>query len=464
MSLSSGRAGSSSTMSRWARVASLYMLLLSPSATAAAAQPEHTGPLTYPVAMLSQPSVEVKINGITRKLVIDSGSPDTFVYTKGIACISPNLTPANNCTFGDDQYSGTFERVDGVVFNQTYGTNQQLSGPFGYASIEVAGITISKQRIAFVDRSTSNTIPGDGILGMAPGGILEAAWKGNDATTVQLGPENQVKYPTVFESMYNSSSPLIKKPFWSFALNRDTSTGSIGFGAAVPEAASVTSWISTPFTSVHFKGDNSTDNYYTIQPDGFELAGKRVSTDYPLVVDTGTFVNRLPDDIADKFNAAFDPPAQFNSTYQIYGTSCDAKVPDFALIIGGKLFKPSAKDMLQPLSPGDKSICVTAITKSFNNLGNKKIFPQGLQVLSDMFLNSVVTEFDLGKKEVRFGLRASSPSSTGQSNNGTSTTASLSSSVAASLSSTPTNAKSDAGKVAFSVMPYLAVFASMLVL
>lgn len=452
---------SGSSLLRWARAASLSMLLLSPS-PCAAAEPEHTSPLLYSVATLGQPLVEAKINGVAYKLVIDSGSPDTFVYAKGVTCIGPQLLPADNCTFTDNLYSGSFDRIDGVVFNQTYGSGQNLSGPFGYASIEVAGITVSKQRIAFVDRSTTGTFPGDGILGMAPAGVLEASWKGTNGSTVQLGPQNQVKYPTVFESMYNSSSPLIDKSFWSFALNRESSNGSIAFGVSVPEASNVSSWISTPLTSVLFGGSNATDNFYTIQPDGYELDGKRVSTDYPLVVDTGTFVNRLPDDIADKYNAAFDPPAVYNSTYQIYNTSCDAKVPDFALVIAGKVIKPSAKDMLQQLSPLDKYTCITGITKSFNNLGDKETFPKGFQVISDMFLNAVVTEFDVGKKEVRFGLREA-----GQNGNGTSTattTTGPSSSASTSPSSSPTGAKSGAGRVAISAVQYFAIVALTLVL
>lgn len=94
-----------------------------------------------------------------------------------------------------------------------------------------------------------------------------------------------------------------------------------------------------------------------------------------------------------------NPPAIYNSPLSLYKTSCNASIPSFGLVIGKHTFYLQPGDALLEI-PYTGEGCVTAITRSFPV--PEAVFPKGLNVLGDVFLNSVVTVFDVGNKEMRF--------------------------------------------------------------
>ena len=59
-------------------------------------------------------------------------------------------------------------------------------------------------------------------------------------------------------------------------------------------------------------------------------------------VDSGSSVIRLPREIADKINAAFQPPARRYAGF--YLVACNATAPDLSIVIGGHAL---------PLNPTD---------------------------------------------------------------------------------------------------------------
>ena len=106
------------------------------------------------------------------------------------------------------------------------------------------------------------------------------------------------------------------------------------------------------------------------------------------------------------------PPAEYNETLSVYVTSCNATIPDFGIVIGGRTFKLAPQDTLLQYTEGITGGCATAITKGFSVSG--KAFPHGFNVLGDVFLNSVVATFDVYNEELRLSdqVRVSANSST----------------------------------------------------
>lgn len=87
-------------------------------------------------------------------------------------------------------------------------------------------------------------------------------------------------------------------------------------------------------------------SYYTIIADGLVIGGESSSTSFPAVVDTGTTLAFLPNDLAEEINNAFDPPSKFIESLGGFENYCDATPPKFAFTIGGKDFYISPNELL----------------------------------------------------------------------------------------------------------------------
>ena len=116
---------------------------------------------------------------------------------------------------------------------------------------------------------------------------------------------NMTHYPTVFENMYSQSSPSSKAvaPFFSLALHRGKSGGYISFGGLAP-IGKVEDLIFSPFHGINYFGERDPTRFYPVRPDGFTLDGVKHPTNYTVAIDSGTGVNRLPKDVAERINAA----------------------------------------------------------------------------------------------------------------------------------------------------------------
>lgn len=98
-----------------------------------------------------------------------------------------------------------------------------------------------------------------------------------------------------------NKNPISK--FFSLALQRGLAGGYITFGG-LPPLNFVKDFIFTPFRGLNIAGKHIPTAYYPVQPDGFVLNGVAEATKFRAIVDSGTYVNRLPQDIADRINAA----------------------------------------------------------------------------------------------------------------------------------------------------------------
>lgn len=255
-----------------------------------------------PMAGGMQYAIEVKFNGVPRYLLIDTGSSDTWMFAPDVECVTTDGTPkpADECAFGE-LYAGPYiTPIKDINYNQVYGNGDVLNGYFGYAHVEVAGITLPHQQIALVNKASwSGNGVLSGVIGLASR-ALTAEYPGSNPEDDTIG-EDMIQYPTVFESMYNQTKQI--DPVFSLALRRGQNAGYLSFGGLPP--INVThNFATTQFTGVLFEGQRPADRYYPIQPENYTLNGEVYETNYTAIVDSGTYVCRFPTDMADRINAA----------------------------------------------------------------------------------------------------------------------------------------------------------------
>ena len=98
-------------------------------------------------------------------------------------------------------------------------------------------------------------------------------------------------------------------------------------------------------------------------------------------------------DLADAINAAFDPPAVYMWMYGAYFTSCDATVPQVAVILDGIKFNINPVDLIyRTLVDPVTGLCLTAITDGGS----------GPYILGDAFMQNALVVFDVGQAKVQF--------------------------------------------------------------
>ncbi|KAF2165411.1 hypothetical protein M409DRAFT_24261 [Zasmidium cellare ATCC 36951] len=337
----------------------------------------------------STPMVEVKINGVPRQLLLDSGSADTYLFTDEVTCLDGNVSvPSTVCQLGD-LYGGAITPLDGLIFRQVYGgpgSLTEVSGVYAYATVEVAGVVLDKQIVAFANRTDTGQIHtgASGILGLAPRRD-EAIYSTENPPRNSSNAYNvSLDYPTVFESM---DARQLVEPFFSIAMENAVRGGYLTFGG-LPEISFNRTFATAPLASPI---DES--RQYQIGVDSLNLVGNVSNNTFTAIVDTGTTVCFLPEQLATAINRAFDPPGEYDNQTGQFETSCTAAQPKVEATIGGVRF-PFTQSMLVPKNFSDLSQGCTSMYAPQQ--------PGGVIILGSSFLNNVVAVFDVGKEEMRF--------------------------------------------------------------
>lgn len=112
-----------------------------------------------------------------------------------------------------------------------------------------------------------------------------------------------------------------------------------------------------------------------------------------VIIDSGTSLNYLPEDVVRKVAALYSPPADYDPAYGLYTVSCSAKPPLFGVAISKKVFYINPVDLV--IQAGD-NICVTGVQ------GNGG----GYVILGDVFMRNTLAVFDVGAAQVRFAARS----------------------------------------------------------
>ncbi|KAJ7125536.1 aspartic peptidase domain-containing protein [Mycena crocata] len=150
---------------------------------------------------------------------------------------------------------------------------------------------------------------------------------------------------------------------------------------------------------------------HTINVEFYTLPGsaENVTALNSTILDTGTALNVVPQDVAAAYAAAFKPPAVLTTVPNSkilsgFAVDCNAEAPEFLVTIGGKTFSIDSRDQIVPLTKWDNGtvICATG-TQGTSALAND---PGAVMILGDVFLYNVVTTYNLIAGEVTLTQRA----------------------------------------------------------
>ena len=119
-----------------------------------------------------------------------------------------------------------------------------------------------------------------------------------------------------------------------------------------------------------------------------------------MVVDSGSTLAALPSAHAEAYASQFSPPAVLNVFTGEYWAACTSKTPQFGVVIGGQTFFLYDEDLLRQ----DEKLDWNGDGIMFCRLGIRNGY-EGPYVLGDVFLNRVVTVFDVGIGEMHFAPR-----------------------------------------------------------
>lgn len=342
-------------------------------------------------------TTSIDIDGQKLNLIVDSGSSDTWSVKKNFTCASMATRlpiPEEECHFGPGYEPGeNFTKVPDRVFNITYAGGERLGGYYGYNNVELGGIRVEKQQTGFVDWAAWN---GDGsssgILGLAYPPLTNS-YEGqvpSDATRNGRRP-----YDPLFTTMYKRG---LIPPTFSVAIQRNDS-GYLALGGLPPVpvagefAATPIQYLKTGYAGVP-KDDYA---FYAMEVNSVGVNGKQAgasnSTNFQVIIDSGTTVMHLPKAIADEINSAFSPPSTYDELSGVYTVDCNATAPNVTVKIGGGSFVINPVDLILSYPEGGGCFAGVA-TDGF-----------GLAVLGLTFLKNVLAVHDIGAVEMRFAQR-----------------------------------------------------------
>ncbi|KAJ7837095.1 aspartic peptidase domain-containing protein [Mycena leptocephala] len=167
--------------------------------------------------------VNITVGGKPFQVILDTGSADTWCAHEGFTCrdLNGTVVPPETCNFGPALFeptkSTTFQLFPDVTFLIRYGSGEFLSGPVGFETVAVGGLSVAQQEIGVPDR---NAFLGDGvsegILGLAFPELR--VWNTTDPNNAsQL---NHIPYSPFFVNAV--AQKAVTKPYFSVALNRPT--------------------------------------------------------------------------------------------------------------------------------------------------------------------------------------------------------------------------------------------------
>ncbi|KAJ4422632.1 hypothetical protein N0V82_002751 [Gnomoniopsis sp. IMI 355080] len=341
----------------------------------------------------------IEFGGVPYDVLLDTGSSDTWLVQSGFTCVDINSTvlPEADCSFGP-VFNGTFS--DGIIANQHfdagYADGEFMNGAMGYENITLAGISV-KQEIALVNYTYwfGDEIS-SGLMGLAYP-LLTSAYEGTGPSN--SSSETRVQYNPIIPNLIAQG---LMEPVFSLSLQRNSSDGFLALGGLPPVNFTGAS-ASTPILMYSF---------YTIVADAYIYEGseKRThvntaswnslfsdvvvnTTQFPVIVDSGTTLLYLPTEMYEDLIALYDPPAIYIPEQFAAFAPCNASVPKLSIQINGTVFPISEADMLmQDVTDPDTGYCL--------------IGPQdgttGPYILGDTFMNNVISVFDVGASEMRF--------------------------------------------------------------
>ncbi|KAK0101189.1 hypothetical protein ONS95_012830 [Cadophora gregata] len=357
----------------------------------------------------------LQVGGKTYKLMVDSGSSDTWIVTKDFVCIGEDgaSAPQADCDFGPKYSPGKeLEPVNDVNFNIEYGDASYLRGSYGMTKVTLAGITVKTQIALAKDVGWVADGITSGLLGLSYPSIT-MAYSGTDYSADT--PEKQVPYDPIFTSMWKQHKI---PPVFSLAIGRPSvpphsaSEGYLALGG-LPPVSTTGPWAradieisplgpgyingSLPYPQIQWYTITPDAFLYTTTPAGQPPVWKPLNTGPPgtpkfqTIIDSGVTHTWLPTPIADHVASLFNPPAIWNQTIYGYAVPCTAAVPQLAVQINGVILPWHKKDIIMDDFTGEGG-CVSGV----NN--GREYSPY---TLGDTWMRSNLVVHDVGANEVR---------------------------------------------------------------
>ncbi|RAL00010.1 pepsin-like aspartic protease [Aspergillus ibericus CBS 121593] len=380
------------------------------------AGPSHPNSFTHSAPLLSTQygtvfDIDVTIaTNQTFRLLVDTGSSDTYVMRDHFACINATsnlVIPQADCLYASSTYtiSPTYQQIPNETFGVKYG-NGLASGVMAYENITIGGVDV---RAILGIADVSNPM-GDGynsgVFGLGYPS-LTSAHPGNFTANTSYWT-NRAVYNPVFNTMYAQG---LVEPWFSIALAHTPPQASgpefggyLGLGELPPvphsEEFSVAPVEIMDNIPLWFTSGKRARSYWALTVAGtrygYENACPMQANDtaFQAFLDTGNEFSYLPAAVVNPVNALFSPPAVYNKDLGVSLVDCDAQAPAFGVVIGNQTFYHRGKDLIYNTGEGYcASILVASETVALDGMV--------LNILGMSFMKNVVSVFDFGANEMR---------------------------------------------------------------
>jgi len=360
-------------------------------------------------------ALNISIADQTFLVIADTGSSDLWLYSSNFTCVDVNSTviPQADCNFGPtgiDLSAASFQPLNySNNFNISYGDGTFLSGFAGTDTVTIGNISVVDTEFSVADIAYWNGDGfTDGLLGLAAP-LLTSVYYGSDGS--MDGRKNAALYQPWF---YKAVDEGLVEPYFSVVLNRPTLTqeqaynntvpdlGAITFGG-IPEGCTTGTTVTVPninFTTSIGGYNHSVPAYYTTSA-SFKFPGsKSINTTTPrIILDSGTTLIYLTNEIAEAYNKHWSPAATFDESNGIYFVDCNAKAPSLTVVIGGVEFEVDSRDLIYSATDGVANDCISSVIPG-DSLGATSV-----SILGDRFMVNVVSTFNIETGEITVSQR-----------------------------------------------------------
>jgi hypothetical protein len=339
--------------------------------------------------------VEVGTPGQKQTMVLDTGSSDAWIVdVDADLCSDRSLqrTYGDSCSLTYDRtQSSTYKMAVRNGFSIQYLDESEASGDYIYDNFKIADVTIKGLQIGLAD----TVVMGTGVLGIG--------FPANEAAVEE--------YPNIIDQLADQG--LINSRAYSLYLNdRRSSSGTILFGGIDTDK-----FIGDLKVLPILKGSGSNYTHFAVRMtsittdnDGTTTTALQSSSGIAAILDSGTTLSYVPDDISVELVKALNAYTDYVSTGLTF-IDCGLLTSDLTITFGFGTGSTTATivvpvtemilDMLQGLEryfPDDlpfDDVCLFGIQSadSFGTLATTAL-------LGDTFLRSAYVVYDLDHKEI----------------------------------------------------------------
>jgi aspergillopepsin I len=344
----------------------------------------------------------VTVGGQDFKLVLDTGSSDTWVVSDPFQCREGERRPVQEsyCKLSKHYTKTATFRPTDLKMKTAYADGEMLEGEIGYDNVSIGGVAVNSAIGLVHDANWNGDGQSSGLLGMAFPTITRA-----------FNGKQVQRYDPVFFSMHKQG---LVPPVFSVALGRhNEEPGALSLGG-LPDTSIVQfskEFASAPMEYLRIRSKNGAPaeeqrTMYIATVQSFTINGVNVPVSTRLVVDTGTTFSYIPSVVVEAIKAAWSPPLRpvVNAPPGMFLAPCDSTPPKIKLNFNGRSVEINGQDLFVnqgPLGtrPEKGKLCTIGIG------GGQGFVGEGLSMMGGTFMKSLVAVFDVGAAEMRFHQR-----------------------------------------------------------